>query len=185
MCVASLRTAINARGRVRRGHQWHNLVFVSGGPCVLIHVEDTPVSCSVSGAASGSHTSTRASKPSGEMSFGNLVITPDTPIDPLDRHAPRESRPSRSMQNSAIPPRLRMSGEALNRRSSSKAYDRHAQNPVHRPRLRRPHARFGGACRDHDDVQVAELRLLRQMGRACREAWLHREDDSDRGHGAR
>ena len=80
-CVAMLRAAINAAGGFDEIIKWHNLVFVAGGPCVLIHVEEHRIVLGFWRGKRLTHLDPRI-KPSGKYELGNLIITPDTLIDP-------------------------------------------------------------------------------------------------------
>ncbi len=79
--VEMLRGAINRGAGFDEIIQWHNLVFVSNGPAILIHVEDVRV---VLGFWRGKQLVPidRRIKPSGKYELGNLVITEDIAIDP-------------------------------------------------------------------------------------------------------
>lgn len=79
-CVETLRAAINTGADFDEIIKWHNLVFVSNGPCILIHTEDARV---VLGFWRGKRLTSidPAIRPSGKYELGNLFFFEDTPID--------------------------------------------------------------------------------------------------------
>jgi len=80
-CVIMLRAAINAGAPFNEIIKWHNLVFVSNGLCILIHVEETRVLLGFWRGKRLTHLDSRI-KPSGKYELGNVTLLEDTPIDP-------------------------------------------------------------------------------------------------------
>jgi hypothetical protein len=80
-CVAILRSAINAGARFDEIIKWHNLVFVSNGLCILIHIEETRILLGFWRGKRLAHLDARI-KPSGKYELGNITLREDTMIDP-------------------------------------------------------------------------------------------------------
>jgi len=78
--VTVLRDAIQAAGPFEEIIKWHNLVFVSDGPCMLIHVEEHRVLLGFWRGKRLAHRDPRI-KPSGKYELGNITFTPVTPVD--------------------------------------------------------------------------------------------------------
>src|SRR5688572_8675282 len=72
-----LRAAINAGGAFNEIIKWHNLVFVSNGPCLLIHVEEARMLLGFWRGKRLTHLDSRI-KPSGKYELGNVTMTEDT-----------------------------------------------------------------------------------------------------------
>lgn len=79
--VETLRAAIHAGAKFDEMIKWHNLVFVSNGLCILIHVEETRVVLGFWRGKRLTHLDSRI-RPSGKYELGNLLIEEDTAIDP-------------------------------------------------------------------------------------------------------
>ena len=79
--VEILRSAISAGADFDEIIKWHNLVFVSNGLCILIHVEESRVLLGFWRGKRLVHVDPRI-RPSGKYELGNLVITEATAIDP-------------------------------------------------------------------------------------------------------
>jgi hypothetical protein len=80
--VEMLRAAVNACADFDEIIKWHNLVFVSNGPCILIRAEEARILLGFWRGKRLIHLDPRL-KPSGKYELANLVITEDTPLDPL------------------------------------------------------------------------------------------------------
>ena len=76
-----LRAAVNAAGDFREIIKWHNLVFVSNGLCILIRAEQARVLLGFWRGKRLGHIEPRI-KASGKYELGNLVMTPETAVDP-------------------------------------------------------------------------------------------------------
>src|SRR5687768_1513108 len=78
--VAMLRAAVNAGAAFDEIIKWGNLVFVHGGLCILIHVEDHRV---VFGFFRGKRLTVLEPriKPSGKYELGNIVFQEGDGID--------------------------------------------------------------------------------------------------------
>jgi len=78
--VAMLRAAVNAGAAFDEIIKWGNLVFVHGGLCILIHVEDHRV---VFGFFRGKRLTVLEPriKPSGKYELGNIVFHEGDGID--------------------------------------------------------------------------------------------------------
>jgi hypothetical protein len=81
--VTMLRAAINAGAPVDEIIKWHNLVFVSNGPCILIHTEETRILLGFWRGKRLAEIDPRI-KPSGKYELGNITLREETPIDPAD-----------------------------------------------------------------------------------------------------
>jgi hypothetical protein len=81
--VTALRAAINAAAPFDEIIKWHNLVFVSNGPCILIHIEEIRI---LLGFWRGKRLAVLDPriKPSGKYELGNITLTEDTPINRAD-----------------------------------------------------------------------------------------------------
>ena len=82
-CVSKLREAINAGAPFDEIIKWHNLVFVSNGPCVLIHTEETRVLVGFWRGKRLTKLDPRI-KPSGKYELGNITLLKATTINPAD-----------------------------------------------------------------------------------------------------
>jgi hypothetical protein len=82
-CVTMLRPAINAGAPFDEIIRWHNLVFVSNGPCILIHTEETRILLGFWRGKRLAMLDPRI-KPSGKFELGNITLREDTTIDPAD-----------------------------------------------------------------------------------------------------
>ena len=78
--VTVLREAIHAAAPFDEQIKWHNLVFVSDGPCMLIHSEDSRVLLGFWRGKRLVHLDPRI-KPSGKYELGNITFREDTPVD--------------------------------------------------------------------------------------------------------
>jgi hypothetical protein len=79
--VTMLRTAVNAGAAFDEIIKWGNLIFVHGGLCLLIHVEDHRV---VFGFFRGKRLTALEPriKPSGKYELGNIVFFEGDWLDP-------------------------------------------------------------------------------------------------------
>jgi hypothetical protein len=82
-CVEMLRAAILAAAPFDEIIKWHNLVFVSNGPCILIHTEETRVLLGFWRGKRLAALDPRI-KPSGKYELGNITLREGTVIDPAD-----------------------------------------------------------------------------------------------------
>ena len=82
-CVTMLRTAINAGARFDEILKWHNLVFLSNGPCILIHTEKTRILLGFWRGKRLAELEPRI-KPSGKYELGNITLLEDILIEPAD-----------------------------------------------------------------------------------------------------
>lgn len=80
-CVMALRAAINAGAAFEQTIKWHNLVFLSNGPCVLIHAEESRILLGFWRGKRLTGLDARI-KPSGNYELGNITFVEGTPIDP-------------------------------------------------------------------------------------------------------
>jgi hypothetical protein len=81
--VERLRAAINAGAAFDEIIKWHNLIFVSNGLCILIHVEESRILLGFWRGKRLAHLDSRI-KPSGKYELGNVTLREETPIDPSD-----------------------------------------------------------------------------------------------------
>jgi hypothetical protein len=81
--VTMLRAAINAGALFDEIIKWHNLVFVSNGPCILIHTEDTRILLGFWRGKRLAGLDARI-KPSGKYELGNITLREDTMIEPAE-----------------------------------------------------------------------------------------------------
>ncbi len=82
-CVTMLCSAIKEAARFDEIIKWHNLVFVSNGPCILIHAEDTRILLGFWRGKRLAKLDPRI-KPSGKYELGNITLLEGTVIDPAD-----------------------------------------------------------------------------------------------------
>ena len=82
-CVTMLRAAIRAGAPFDEIIKWRNLVFVSNGPCILIHTEDRRVLLGFWRGKRLDKLDPRI-KPSGKYELGNITLLEGTLIDPAD-----------------------------------------------------------------------------------------------------
>ena len=81
--VEMLRAAINDGAPFDEIIKWHNLVFVSNGPCILIHTEETRILLGFWRGKRLAELDPRI-KPSGKYELGNITLLEDSVIDPAD-----------------------------------------------------------------------------------------------------
>lgn len=79
--VEILRAAIHAGAAFDEIIKWHNLVFVANGLCILIHVEEHRILLGFWRGKRLTHLDPRI-RPSGKYELGNLLVTPETELDP-------------------------------------------------------------------------------------------------------
>jgi hypothetical protein len=79
-CATTLRDAIKAGAPFDETIKWHNLVFVSNGPCILIHAEESRVLLGFWRGKQLTQLDSRI-KPSGKYELANITFVADTPID--------------------------------------------------------------------------------------------------------
>lgn len=79
--VDDLRAAVHAGGTFAETVKWHNLVFVAGGPCILIRAEESRV---LLGLWRGKrlHELDPRLKASGKYELANIVLRDGDRIDP-------------------------------------------------------------------------------------------------------
>ena len=80
-CATALRAAINAGAAFDETIKWHNLVFLSNGPCVLIHAEENRILLGFWRGKRLIGLDPRI-KPSGKYELGNIIFVDGTPIEP-------------------------------------------------------------------------------------------------------
>ena len=80
-CVSILGAAISTAAPFDEVIKWHNLVFVSNGPCILIHAEDSRI---LLGFWRGKRLADRDAriKPSGKYELGNITFLEHSRIEP-------------------------------------------------------------------------------------------------------
>ena len=80
-CVEMLRAAVLTAAPFDEIIKWHNLVFVSNGPCILIHTEEHRI---LLGFWRGKRLAEfdKRIKLSGKYELGNITLVEGTPIDP-------------------------------------------------------------------------------------------------------
>ena len=81
--VTMLRAAIIASAPFDEIIKWHNLVFISNGPCILIHTEEARILLGFWRGKRLVELDPRI-KPSGKSELGNITFLEDTVIDPAD-----------------------------------------------------------------------------------------------------
>lgn len=79
-CATALRAAINAGAAFDETIKWHNLVFLSNGPCVLIHAEENRVLLGFWRGKRLTGLDARI-KPSGKYELGNITFVEGAPIE--------------------------------------------------------------------------------------------------------
>jgi hypothetical protein len=82
-CVTVLRAAIIAAAPFDQVIKWHDLVFDSNGPCILVHTEETRILLGFWRGKRLAHLD-RTIKPSGKYELGNITLLEGTPIGPAD-----------------------------------------------------------------------------------------------------
>ncbi len=80
-CAKALRDAINAGAPFDETIKWHNLVFLSNGPCILIHAEESRILLGFWRGQRLTGLDPRI-RPSGKYELGNITFVEAAPIDP-------------------------------------------------------------------------------------------------------